>query len=282
MARRSGRQVSVVGRWEDQSPVASTQPPAPAGSVAALVLAGGALEAERFPAAEVARKAELCLLGRPLVEWTVAALRACVGIGRIVVVGDPGLATPALAALDAAVCPEVGSISANLWAGLWELRAADRLLVLSGDLPLLTPAALDDLLAHAPAADVVFPYVARDQVLAAFPERAWVLAHTPEGDFTGSSMLLCRPGALLAQWHWVETLLAARRLSPLRLAALFGPALALRYLCRRLRVADVERRLSQRLHLVARGYRSPFPEVSLDVDKAADVALAEAALGVGR
>lgn len=267
----------------EQRAVAPYPPPsALCPPVAALVLAGGALETERFPRAApgIARKAEILLLGRPLVEWTVAALRACLGIERILVVGHPSLATPALAALDAAVCPEVGEIGANLWVGLWELREADRLLVISGDLPLLAPAALDDLFAHAPAADVVFPYVERADVLAAFPERAWVFAHTPEGAFTGSSMLLCRPPALLAQFHWAETLLAARRLSPFRLAALFGPALAVRYLLHRLRVADVERRLSQRLHLCARGYRSSFPELALDVDKAADVALVEEVLGV--
>jgi molybdopterin-guanine dinucleotide biosynthesis protein A len=250
--------------------------------IAALVLAGGPLERDRFPHASpaIAGKAQLPLLGRPLVEWTVAALRACPRIERIVVVGPESLATPTLAALDAAVCPEGGDIAANLWAGLWELREADRLLVLSGDLPLLTPGALDDLFTQAPVADVVFPYVEEVDIRAAFPERSWVFAHTPDGAFTGSSTLLCRPQALLAQFHWAETLLDARRQSPFRLAALFGPALALRYACRRLRVADVERRFSQLLHLSARGYRSPFPELALDVDKAADVALVEKALGV--
>src|SRR5262249_9811750 len=129
--------------------------------VDAIVLAGGALETERFPGidAGVRRKAQLSLLGRPMVERVAQALRSCSQSGRIVIVGPESLASAERRALGVGVTPEAGSITENLRAGLDALPGGRRIFALSGDLPLLCPAALHDLLARAPEADIVFPYV---------------------------------------------------------------------------------------------------------------------------
>jgi molybdopterin-guanine dinucleotide biosynthesis protein A len=248
--------------------------------VDALILAGGEIEAERFPGLDpaVQRKAQIPLLGRPMMEWTAAAVRSCQAVERMVVVGHASLETPGLRELKARVVPEGAGIAANLWAGLEALPGAKRVLALSGDLPLLTRAALDDLAANAPEADAVFPYVERADVLAAFAEREWILARTPEGAVTGCSACLFRSESLQANWKWVEALLEARRKSVLGLAGMIGPGFVLKYLVRRLRVAEVERRMSALLHLDGRGYRTRFPELAMDVDKSSDIALAERAL----
>src|SRR5262249_38668576 len=151
------------------------------------------------------------------------------------------------------------------------LPGARRILVVSADIPLLTPAAVVDLLERTPDADVVFPYVGRPDVQRAFPARGWIFARTPEGAFTGSAVGLFRPDVALASWGWVERLLDARRRSVIGLAAMAGPGVLLKYLFGRLRVADVEARLSALLRLQGRGYRSRFPEIAMDVDKEADL-----------
>lgn len=249
--------------------------------VDAVVLAGGGLEKDRFPnlGPSIRRKAEIPILGRPMVEWVVSALRASPGVGRIELVGDASLDSPGLRALEARLRPEVGDIAGNLRVGLAALGCGDapaeRSLVLSGDLPLLTRAALEDLFTHAPRADVVFPYVERGDILSAFPGREWIFARTPDGDFTGSSAALLRREAVLERWAWVEQLLNARRLSPLRLALMIGPSLAGKYLLRRLRVVDAEKKLSTLLRLEGRGYRTRCPELAMDVDKASDIPLVE-------
>jgi molybdopterin-guanine dinucleotide biosynthesis protein A len=246
----------------------------------ALVLAGGAIERERFPnlGAQIERKAQIPILGRPMVEWVVRSLRACPQVGRIVVIGDRTLETPALSSLGAIVIGEAATIAENLRAGLDALADTQRVLGLSGDLPLLTRAALEDLIANAPEAEIVFPYIERAEIMQEFPDREWIYARTAEGAFTGCSMALIRPEGLIASWRWVEELLDARRQSPLGLAMKIGPGLALRYLLRSLRVADVERKLSSLLHLAGRGYRSRFPELAMDVDKELDLPLVERVL----
>lgn len=247
------------------------------------MLAGGELERDRFPQAppDIACKALLPILGEPMVVWTIRALRVCPSIGRIVVVGDA--ATGAMVAAQGAVlAAEVDSIDGNLRVGLEVLARAPtpapRVLALSADLPLLTPIALADLLTRAPAADVVFPVVERQHVEREYPGREWIFARTAEGEFTGSSAALFRPAALLEQWKWVEALLGARRRSPLGLALLFGPTLAVRLMLGRLRVTDVEARIEKLLHLTARAYPTAFADLAMDVDKQSDLPLVERVL----
>src|SRR4029079_929118 len=136
---------------------------------------------------------------------------------------------PALQEWGAVVTPEANDIAENLRMGLEALPESRRVLALSGDLPLVSRAALDDLLTHAPEADLVYPYVERADVLRDFPERDWLFARTPAGDITGSSAALCRPETLLANWSGVREILDARRSQPLGLAGMVGLSFALRY-----------------------------------------------------
>jgi len=245
--------------------------------VDAIVLAGGGLERGRFQRLDpsIERKAQVPLLGRPMVEWAVRGLRSSPRVERVVVVGHPSLDTPALRELRATLVPEAGDIAPNLRLGLDALPGAARILTLSGDLPLVTRAAVDDLLEHAPEADAVFPYVERVDIQRDFPDRQWIFAATPDGHLTGSSAFLFRPEAVRAGWRWVEEFLNARRHSPLRLAARFGLGFAVKLALRRLRVRDVEEKLSELLHLSARGYRTRFSELAMDVDKYSDIAFVE-------
>lgn len=246
----------------------------------ALVLSGGSLETGRFPGfgPEDVCKAQLPILGRPMVEWVVRGLRSCPQIRCIATVGDPRLGTPALRKYGATVTPEAGEIGRNLRAALDALPGAERVQGLSGDLPLVSREALEDLFTNAPQADLVYPYVGRADILRDFPERDWLFAHTPEGVFTGSSAALFRPEAVLANWQWVEEILNARRRSPVGLALMVGPTVALRYLLRSLRVVDVEKKLSSLLHFVGCGFQTHFTDLTMDVDKWSDVALVERVL----
>jgi molybdopterin-guanine dinucleotide biosynthesis protein A len=246
----------------------------------ALVLAGGGIERKRFRPLDpgIVRKAQIPIHGRPMVEWVARALRTCPEVGRVVVIGHESLDTPALRALEVRLIPEAGEIAANLRAGVDALPGAGHVLAVSGDLPLLTCEAVEDLFTNAPEADVVFPYVEREDIVRRFPDRHWIYARSPEGAFTGCSAFLFRPDVLLANWRWVEEILNARRKSPLEIAAMFGLSFAFKLLFRQLRIADVEKKISSLLHLAGRGYRTPFPELAMDVDKYTDIALVERVL----
>jgi hypothetical protein len=170
---------------------------------------------------------------------------------------------------------ESGGIAANLRLGLEALPGADRVVCLSGDLPLLTREAVEDLIIGAPAADLVLPYLAQADAVRAYPEKSWLYARMVEGHFTGCSAALVRPATLRPYWLWVEHLLAARRASPVRLAAFFGPGLLLAYCLGRLHLADVESRVSAQFGVTARGYQTHYAELAIDVDKEEDLTRVE-------
>jgi GTP:adenosylcobinamide-phosphate guanylyltransferase len=243
----------------------------------ALVIAGGWIDDPGFHrAVGVSRKAEIPLLGRPLVEWSVEGLRSAPSVRRIVVVGAPEIATPTLRQAVDAVLPEGEGGIENVLRGLDALPGAECVLMVSGDLPLIHREGLEDLLAHAPAADVVFPIVERAHVLRAFPSRHWVFAHAAGlGDFTGSGLLLFLPDVLRHHRPWAERLFATRR-SLFDLARMWGAGFTLKYLLRWLTLEEAEQRVSRVLDLRARAYCSRYPELALDVDHASDLPLCEA------
>jgi bifunctional UDP-N-acetylglucosamine pyrophosphorylase / glucosamine-1-phosphate N-acetyltransferase len=89
---------------------------------------------------------ELC--GRPLVGWPIAAVREA-GAARVVVVASPGVDLSAALPADAVIAhqPEANGTGGAVQAAAAELPRTGTVLVVNGDVPLVTGAALQDLLA---------------------------------------------------------------------------------------------------------------------------------------
>jgi hypothetical protein len=76
--------------------------------------------------------------------------------------------------------------------------------------------------------------------------------------------------------------LGAARKAPLRLAAVLGPDIVVRFALRRLSIADAERRATTLLGAPAGALRCTHPEIAINVDRPTDVALANALLAAER
>lgn len=79
---------------------------------------------------------------------------------------------------------------------------------------------------------------------------------------------------ILERWKYLE----AVRKKPWRLVAAFGPLAFIRFLLGTLSLDDVFAVVSKRLGLIAKPVLMPFAEAAIDVDKPADLELAEAIL----
>jgi molybdopterin-guanine dinucleotide biosynthesis protein A len=246
----------------------------------AVVLAGGKMEMERFQGMDpsVSAKAGIPLLGKPMVWWTVRAIRACPSIRRIIVLGGAGLNLSELRDLDITMVPEASTLSGALRAGLDALPDADRVFCISADVPLLTPEAVGDLLDHSPAADLVIPFCERTDIERDFPGRGWSFTRLSGSDYTACGGFVAKRAALLERWKWVEGVLNTRRFSILGMAMVMGPAFAIKLALHRLRVAEVEDRMSLLLRVRTKGYRTRFTELAMDVDETSDIAFVESAL----
>lgn len=237
----------------------------------ALVLAGRRPGGDPLARAYgVPHKAALMLAGRPMGAWVVEALRACPAVGRVVVAGD-GLALPGIDTI-----PAGASVGATVEAALDTLGTP--LLVTTIDHPLLTPAMIAEFLGKLPAeADCAVAVARADTVLAAYPEARRTWTRFRRARVTGCNLfLLARPPARQAVRHW--TRMDAHRKDPAAMVRAAGPATLLLWALGLLTVEGAARRLSRRLGARLAVVEMTSAEAAIDVDKPADVRLAQAIL----
>lgn len=243
----------------------------------AVVLAGGTESGELFAATGIAYRPLLDVGGAPIIRRVLAALRGTAEVGAIVLVAPEAVQHAA---------PEEGvdvrvaagdSFIENLVRGVTATRiGGPSVLVVTGDLPLLTPAALTDLCRQADAvhADVVYPVIPKEACTRAFPGGKRTYAKLREGIFTGGNAMVLAREFVLAQQDLVRRLFAIRK-HPLKLAALFGPGFILGLVTGRLTLPQLEARAARIIGGRVAAVISPYPELGFDVDKLSDLEVAQ-------
>ncbi|GGR75551.1 hypothetical protein GCM10008959_40780 [Deinococcus seoulensis] len=245
------------------------------------VVLGGGDPGDPFAAAHgVKVKPLIPVAGEPMALHVLRALRGSERVARVAYVGP---ITPALEAFVDARVTDHGTLLSNLEAGVEALRAAglqpgERVLVVTADVPMLRPDEIRSVLDSAPLdAGLVYPVVRREVCEAAYPGVKRTYARLKDGTFTGGNLFILDP-ALIGQFlPRLRDVLAARK-APLKLAGLIGPGVLLRLVTGRLTVAALEAKVSALLGVKARALITPHAAVGTDVDKDADLLLAEAAL----
>lgn len=268
----------------------------------AVVLAGGSIpdrEADFRDAIGVRCKSLIPLNGRIMVHYVVAALKGTQGIGRVGVVGGPELQDhPDLARADL-VLPEAEGRAENLFRAMEAFPDCERLLMMTSDTPLVTPAMIDDLLAHFGAdTDVGYVVVRYESVAEKFADRPppppdeqgrampnWVTVRLRDGRFTGTGCLLIRPEAARRSRDFIKGIFDDREMG--NVVRVLRPVLGTGFLLwlglvfrfpslgRLLSMRAIERRMSRGLGLTCRGYISPHAELAFDVDHLTDLPIAE-------
>ncbi|MBB6099388.1 CTP:molybdopterin cytidylyltransferase MocA [Deinobacterium chartae] len=244
-------------------------------NVWSAVVLGGGDPGDPFAAKHgVAVKALIELEGRPMARYVLEALRASGRVRRIVYVGPVNAALSDLIDVN---LPDAGSLLANLEQGVAALPQDARALVVTADVPMLTPEQVRSVLDEAPRAGLVYPIVRRADCERTYPGVKRTYARLREGSFTGGNLFLLEPklvGLFLPQLRRVLEL----RKHPVALAGLIGPGVLLRLLLGRLSLDQLEKRVSDILGVPARALITAHAAVGTDVDKDADLALARAVL----
>jgi CTP:molybdopterin cytidylyltransferase MocA len=247
--------------------------------IPAIVLAGGpskpAALARGWPPYRAL--AELC--GKPVLSYVLDALRASESVGEIAVVGPEDVRN---VIGDATLLPIGDTMWDNVSTGL--RHAPDGPALLCGaDVPLLTPAAVDDVATRGLAlnADFVYPIIRRDVNEARCPGLKRTYATVREGTFTGGNLMLVNAPRLLASDAVIRRALAARK-NPLALARMISPALVLKVLCKRASIGDLERAITRILNARAAALITSFAEIGADIDAPEETAAMEALMQPAR
>ncbi len=228
----------------------------------AVVTSGGRV-AGAFAAAIGTDVKALAPLGSGrLIDPVLAALRGC-GVGEIAVVGGPQVAAH-LAGSGVVMIDAAADGATNV------LRAIDAwdggdLLFATSDLPFVTAADLGAFLAASRAFALTMPLAAGAAYEAAYPGAAPHVTALA-GERVAGGSVVCIAAAARAPLRRVAGRFFTARKSSVGMARLLGPALLLRFLLRRLRVADVEARARRALGIDVAAIRDAAPSLCYDVD----------------
>lgn len=247
----------------------------------ALVLAGSRPGVDPFAKAHgTDLKALIPLGGLPMVARPVAALLASPEIGRVRVLAQAADRIAAALPDDPRLSVEQSgaTIAATLDAILSDPATHYPLLVTTADHGLLDPAMVADFCAQSAGADLAIGLVERRALMAIFPDSRRTWLHFRGGAYSGANLFAFGgPGAAraVALWRVVEQ----DRKKGWRMIAALGPALLLGAVFRLRTLDQTLDAVGRRLGLSLRKAELKNPIAAIDVDKEADLALAEQLLG---
>lgn len=243
----------------------------------AIVLAGGsAKDLDGAPA-----KGLVPINGRPMFEYVINALDRCEGIGRVCIMlpveyllnGTSGKAEVVVTGGD---LPDV------IKAGIDFLSTKNPVLILSADIPLVTPEAINDFLERCEGfeAELYYPIISHDEVEKRFPgvERTYV--RLKEGRFTGGNAILVDPKFVAKNMENIKRIYELRK-KPLAIARELGFSFLISFMLGSLTIGQLEERIGKLTRSVCVGVITPFAEIGVDVDKESDLQLAVMALAGG-
>ncbi len=245
-------------------------------SVAAIVLAAGTKSEPVSEASGLAHKAMLEVGGRAVVNRVAEALQAAQLVGEVVVVTAPDSPVQDVLVEDTAWVESAGgSYVDTIMAGLKYHKDCEEVLLVTGDLPLLTAEAVDHFVAEAldSGAELCYSMVSAKRADSLYGTTSHSAVRLCDGTFTGGNLALVSRQFVERQQQRLERAFASRK-NPIGLARLLGSRFIFRYLLGRLTVADIVQRFNQILGCEVMVVNSPYPEVSFDVDKPDHIAIA--------
>jgi GTP:adenosylcobinamide-phosphate guanylyltransferase len=244
--------------------------------VDAVVLAGGEDHGEIAAETGVVHRPLLEVAGRLIVQRVLAALRGATAVNQVVLVApDPVQAVVGEEAADIRVGAGdsfVDNVANGVDATSPTLKSV---LIVTGDIPLITPAAIDDLVRQSESihADLTYPIIPKESCERTFPGGKRTYVKLREGVYTGGNAAVVARDFISLRRDIIDGLYRARK-SPLRLASMFGFGFLLGLLTGRLNLAQLQARGGRIVAARVAAVISTYPELGFDVDKVADLDLA--------
>jgi CTP:molybdopterin cytidylyltransferase MocA len=248
--------------------------------VDAIVIAGGTPQPDEplYPLTRGRSKALLDIAGQPMIQWVLDALGGARTIRRVVVIGLEADRAPLRCEKTISFLPNQGSLLANAQAGVqWAIgqdASATHALIVSSDVPTLTPAAVDWIVETASQTDheAYYSLVSKAAMEQRFPGSQRSYYYFKDGTFTGGDVAMVATRLITHIPREMKALIEARK-NIFQQASIVGLDTLLLFALRQLSTDDVARVAGQRLHVSARVLINPYAEAGMDVDKPAQYEL---------
>ncbi|OPY58688.1 MAG: 2-phospho-L-lactate guanylyltransferase [Pelotomaculum sp. PtaU1.Bin035] len=249
--------------------------------VDAVVLAGSLNDGPLKECSPARYEALIPVGSKTMVEHVVEALLRARQIGRVLVVGPVEELSPLLAGERVLLAGAAGGIMENIEAGLKHLPGEKRVLLVTSDIPMLTPRSVDDFLELCGdmSGDLYYPIISKQVVERHFASTKRTYVTLKEGVYTGGNLFLFNPSAFKQCVQNGQKIINQRK-SPLGLCRLIGLSFLVNYLLHILTIRDVQKKASDLLGIRGEVVISQYPEVGVDVDKPGDLELAIQNIGI--
>jgi molybdopterin-guanine dinucleotide biosynthesis protein A len=238
----------------------------------AVVLAGRENTGKLAEESPEKYEANIDIAGKPMVSYILDTLKAVPRIGDIYLVGlRDGLRQYESDQIE--LVEPGASLFDNVQIGLKQ-ATTEHVVICASDIPLVTPAIMEDLLDRclATGADFCYPVSEKTDCDRVFPGVKRTYVTLKEGTFTGGNIFFVRKAIAERAWPMVEKMIAYRK-KPLKMASVLGFGLLLKMALKIARVAEFEKRVGDILKINPRVILEARPEIGVDVDKPSDLEL---------
>lgn len=147
-----------------------------------------------------------------------------------------------------------------------------RIFFVCDDIPMLSPAAINDFLDQceaAPEGAVFFAAIPKEDCLAQYPEGKRTYVHLADGRFTGGNVMINWYPAI-PRCQEIAHFLFVHRKHPFKLVTVLGWGFFLKALIGRLTVQDIEKRCTELLKFNCKAIITHHACVGMDMDKPED------------
>jgi molybdopterin-guanine dinucleotide biosynthesis protein A len=257
----------------------------------AVVLAGGINRIQLFEGYTPGYKALLPFGGKPAIQYTLDALRAVPQVERVCIVGPEMELHHAIASNHYDFVPSGETLMGSIFNGLGHFPDAPVVLVATADLPLVSPQAVTDFLSACERIETAY---AENVFISVVPQRCYTGAYEKftKGFNRFKDIAVCHGNLMLADPRLLDNEEATSRMNnlynarknPLKAALAIGWRVGLSYvigveLLHALTMEQMSRIASRRFGVGIIPVIVEHPEVTIDVDEAADYAFVKHQLG---
>jgi GTP:adenosylcobinamide-phosphate guanylyltransferase len=224
-------------------------------------------------------KGLLTIAGKPMIEWVVEALKRSESVAEVAVVVPTAEDLGGWVDMVDKLVISNGSFIENGLAGIRSFRDDRPALAVTGDIPALTPEAIDDFVTRSleTGADFTYPLIPKEAMLEQFPGSERTYVKLVDGKVTGGNMMIVNP-YLVEQNALLGQALFDTRKSAVQMARIIGFRFVAKLVLGRLDVPEVEAKLGEILGGTGAAVYTTYASIAADVDKPVDVEVAERVL----
>lgn len=239
----------------------------------ALILAGGLIQSNDplCTYQEFGTKSQIPLLGKPMVQWVIDALSNSKKIDELLIVGL-NKDTQIKSLLPTQYLPDQGSLFENIIYGSDFIRGLEQkdqtFLLVSGDIPGLTPEMIDWLIDHVDSEnyELYYSVIPRDIMEKTFPGSKRSFIKFKDIQVCGGDINVINTRLMNKAGKLWEKLTDARK-SAKKQASLIGLDTLFLLALRLITLDQTAERICKKLHIVGKALPVPFAEMGMDVDK---------------